>query len=74
MNRQRLNFAALMLICVYGLWYMRQQLTPEIPDVTPYAARPELLEDAPALITSIDIETEESVLNIDAAALRQTAQ
>ena len=26
---------------------MRQQLTPEIPDVTPYAARPELLEDAP---------------------------
>lgn len=74
MNKQRLTFAGFLLICIYGLWYLQQQLTPDRPDVTPYAARPELLEDAPALITSVDIDTEESQLSIDAAALRQSAQ
>lgn len=72
MNKQRLTFAAFLLVCVYGLWYLQQQLTPERPYVTPYAGRPELLDDAPALIVAI--ETEESQLDIDTAALRQTAQ
>ncbi len=74
MNRQRLSFAAFLLICVYGLWYLQNQLTPDRPDVTPYAARPELLDDAPALITAIETSAEESQLAIDTAALRQTAQ
>ncbi len=36
MNRQRLTFTAFLLICVYGLWYLQDQLTPERLNVTPY--------------------------------------
>ena len=74
MNKQRLSFAAFLVICVYGLWYLQKQLTPERPDVIPYAARPELMDDAPALVTGIETSAEESQLAIDVAALRQTAQ
>lgn len=74
MNKQRLSFAAFLLICVYGLWYLQKQLTPERPDVTPYAGRPKLLDDAPALVAAIETSAESSQLAIDAAALRQTAQ
>jgi len=42
--------------------------------VTPYAARPELLDDAPALITAIETEASESQSGIDTAALRLSAQ
>ncbi|MBN4059843.1 DUF4124 domain-containing protein, partial [bacterium AH-315-I11] len=73
MNRQRLNFVAFLLICVVGFWYLKGQLTPERPDVTPYAARPELLDDAPVLLAAIETETAESQ-GIDIFALRQTAQ
>lgn len=73
MNRQRLTFAAFLLVCVYGLWYLQQQLTPNRPEVTPYAARPELLDDAPALVMAIETETDESTTS-ELAALRQTAQ
>lgn len=73
MNRQRLTFAAFLLVCVYGLWYLQQQLTPNRPEVTPYAARPELLDDAPALLMAIETETDESTTS-ELAALRQTAQ
>ncbi len=74
MNKQRLSFAAFLVICIYGLWYLQNQLTPERPDVTPYAARPELMDDAPALITAIQASQEEVQLGIDTTALRQTAQ
>lgn len=74
MNRQRLNFAVFLLICAYGLWYLQQQLTPERPDVTPYAARPELLDDAPALIVAIEAESESSQSDVNTAAIRQSAQ
>ncbi len=74
MNKQRLSFAAFLLICIYGLWYLQKQLTPERPDVTPYAARPELMDDAPALVSAIQASPEEAQLAIDTAALRQTAQ
>jgi hypothetical protein len=74
MNKQRLSFAAFLLICIYGLWYLQKQLSPERPDVTPYAARPELMDDAPALVSAIQASPEEAQLAIDTAALRQTAQ
>lgn len=41
--------------------------------MTPYAARPELLDDAPALLMAIETETDESTTS-ELAALRQTAQ
>ncbi len=74
MNKQRLRFAAFLLVCIYGLWYLQKQLTPDRPDVTAYEARPELMDDAPALITAIQTSPEEAQLAIDVAALRQSAQ
>ena len=46
----RLVFIIFLLACVGGLWYLRDRLTPPAPDVTPYAARPELLDTSVALV------------------------
>jgi hypothetical protein len=73
MNRQRLTFAAFLVFCICGLWYLQQQLTPDRPEATPYAARPELLDDAPALVAAIETETDETA-GSDLATLRQSAQ
>tara|TARA_R110000824_G_scaffold336_1_gene1755 strand:- start:174098 stop:175282 length:1185 start_codon:yes stop_codon:yes gene_type:complete len=54
MNR-RLIFIVFLLACVAGLWNLRDRLTPEAPQVTPYAARPELLDNnGPALVNTVN--------------------
>lgn len=60
MNRQRLIFALFLLICVLGFWRLRGMLPAEAPQATPYAARPELLDDAPALATQNEAQVPET--------------
>ena len=66
----RLVFIIFLLACVGGLWYLRDRLTPPAPDVTPYAARPELLDTSVALV---DAEETTVAASADDVPGRQSA-
>ena len=72
MNR-RLMFTVFILACIAGLWNLRGMLTPDAPEVPPYAARPELLNNAPAMVNT-DNTAESTTDTLNVRPTRQTAQ
>ncbi len=59
--RQRLIFAAFLMLCFFGFWNLRYVLEDEKPNVTAYPAREELEGDFPALsISDVNVSEDES--------------